>query len=77
MAQKRRRDNEPQDKAETAVAAQEDQAEDLEQDGTDSVVTWLVEDGEVTFDIAEEPDQAELEKIEETVELEDATAVIR
>ena len=70
MAQKRRRDNEPQDKAKTAAAAQEEQAEELEQDKTDSVVSWLVESGDGAFDIDEEPDQAELEKLEETVEIE-------
>jgi RNA polymerase primary sigma factor len=57
-------------------STQADDGEDsLEEINDDSVVSWLGATATATFDVQEEPDPAELEKIEETVELEEEPGV--
>ena len=47
----------------------------LEEEENDSTLTWPEGANEVTFDEQTEPDQAELEKIEETVDVEEQSTV--
>jgi len=71
MTEKRRRENATRSEAQTDPSSPEDRTALSNQDEDDSVVTWLLEEDVGTFDVQEEPDPAELEKIEETVEIEE------
>jgi len=47
----------------------------VEAEENESLMSWLEGSEPLTFDVQEEPDQAELEKIEETVEIEEEPSV--
>ncbi len=57
------------------AAAIEDENESLSEDEQDGMLDWSIEDDEITFDLQEEPDEAELEKIEESGEIEEEPSV--
>ena len=71
MAQKRRREDEPKNKAQTDASVPEDQVTLSNKEEADPIVTWLVEVDADTFEAQEEPDPTELEKIAEIVEVEE------
>jgi RNA polymerase primary sigma factor len=68
-------ENEQEEKRLGQQTQSDSENDTFEEEKSESLMSWLEGSEPLTFDVQEEPDQAELEKIEETVEIEEEPSV--